>query len=230
MTGSNVAYDRIIGALEARGSTVRVNGTRAMAQCPAHEDRTPSLSLTPIEGQVLANCFAGCDIDDVLGELGLHKRDLYDNRRARPTRTRTRSGARPASWTAAPTRNSVRPAPTSPMGAKSWGRVDTSPLDGAHVVVVPDKDDAGRKYLTDVLTSLQGTTASIRVMHAKVGKDAADHVAAGHGLDDLQPVDIAPAVAGVGRRRRWPRTGSTSRSPRECASGRRWMPTPPPRA
>ncbi len=78
-------------------------------------------------------------------------------------------------------------ATTSPGGASNWGKVDITPLTGADVVVVPDKDEAGARYLRDVLASLEGRAASVRVVRAKVGKDAADHVAAGYGIEDLVP-------------------------------------------
>lgn len=85
-------------------------------------------------------------------------------------------------------------ATTSPMGATNWPKVDVAPLTGAHVVVVPDRDKAGDTYLRDVLASLEGVAASIRVARAKVGKDAADHIAAGHTLDEL--VEDTAAVPG----------------------------------
>ncbi len=89
-------------------------------------------------------------------------------------------------------------ATTSPMGATNWPRVDPTPLTGAHVIVVPDKDKAGDTYLRDVVTSLDGKAASIRVMRAKVGKDAADHIAAGHSLEELveEPTPEAEAAPG----------------------------------
>ena len=89
-------------------------------------------------------------------------------------------------------------ATTSPMGAAGWSKVDASPLAGADVVVVPDRDQAGEQYLRDVLTSLQGVAATVKVARPKLGKDAADHVAAGYGLDDL--IDEQPPQ--VGRRAR----------------------------
>jgi hypothetical protein len=89
-------------------------------------------------------------------------------------------------------------ATTSPMGATNWTKVDPSPLYGAHVVVVPDKDKAGDTYLRDVLLSLDGRAASVRVVRAKVGKDAADHVAAELGLEDF----VEETVPQVGRRAR----------------------------
>ena len=35
-------------------------GTRWIARCPAHEDRSPSLSISERDGRILAHCFAGC--------------------------------------------------------------------------------------------------------------------------------------------------------------------------
>ena len=87
-------------------------------------------------------------------------------------------------------------ATTSPMGASNWPKVDASPLTGAQVVVIPDNDAAGAKYLTAVLASLTGLAASVKVMRAKVGKDAADHVAADLGLDELlEDTTAAPPAA-----------------------------------
>ena len=41
------AYERVVGALRDQGLIVRENGSKAMAQCPAHDDRNPSLSIGP---------------------------------------------------------------------------------------------------------------------------------------------------------------------------------------
>lgn len=49
-----------------------------MACCPAHLDRTPSLSLRELDdGKALIHCFAGCDPMDVLEAIGLRPRDLF---------------------------------------------------------------------------------------------------------------------------------------------------------
>jgi hypothetical protein len=49
-----------------------------MAQCPAHADRTPSLSIMSFpDGNVWLHCFAGCETDDVLDRLGLSYADLF---------------------------------------------------------------------------------------------------------------------------------------------------------
>jgi len=84
-------------------------------------------------------------------------------------------------------------ATTSPMGASNAHRADWSPLHGAHVVLVPDRDQAGKRYASDVLALLDGLAASVRVALPKAGKDAADHVAAGHGLEELVPVELPAA-------------------------------------
>ncbi len=73
----------------------------------------------------------------------------------------------------------------SAMGAGKAHLAELSPLRGKHVVVVADKDDAGRKHAAQVAGLLQGTAASVRIMEAASGKDFADHFAAGLGLDDL---------------------------------------------
>lgn len=46
------------------------HGAYAMARCPAHADRAPSLSLRQGDHRILVHCFAGCANEDVLRELG----------------------------------------------------------------------------------------------------------------------------------------------------------------
>jgi hypothetical protein len=65
-----------------------------MARCPAHEDRTPSLSVTVGDrGSVLLHCFAGCPVDRVLAAMGLTMRDLHPAK-ARAARHDMRRGGR----------------------------------------------------------------------------------------------------------------------------------------
>ena len=42
------------------------SGRHAMVCCPAHEDRTPSLSIRQGRHSILVHCFAGCDGADVM--------------------------------------------------------------------------------------------------------------------------------------------------------------------
>jgi hypothetical protein len=62
----------------------RLNGlkqtgpNRWVARCPAHEDRSPSLSIREVDdGRVLVRCFAGCGAIDVLESLGLNWAALF---------------------------------------------------------------------------------------------------------------------------------------------------------
>ena len=77
---SETAYERLIGALKAQGLTVDANGTRAMAQCPAHDDRNPSFSITDRDDRVLIHCFAGCEPGDILSAIDWTTADLFNNR------------------------------------------------------------------------------------------------------------------------------------------------------
>lgn len=54
----------IAGALHGRRS-----GRGYVAPCPAHDDRSPSLSINEREGRVLVHCFAGCSQADVIAAL-----------------------------------------------------------------------------------------------------------------------------------------------------------------
>ncbi len=56
----------------------RRNGSGWKARCPAHEDRTASLSITPgDDGKTVMYCHAGCANPAILGAVGLHERDLF---------------------------------------------------------------------------------------------------------------------------------------------------------
>src|SRR5262249_9169003 len=49
-----------------------------MANCPAHDDREPSLSISEgNDGRGLLKCLAGCDTNNVLRALGMTLRDLF---------------------------------------------------------------------------------------------------------------------------------------------------------
>ena len=78
---AGTAFARLIEALEHHGQRVTGSGRQRSAQCPAHEDRQPSLSITDAESRVLVKCHGGCDTDDVLAELGLTRADLFSEPR-----------------------------------------------------------------------------------------------------------------------------------------------------
>jgi len=80
-------------------------------------------------------------------------------------------------------------ATTAPQGADSFHKVDVSPLAGHNVAVVVDRDEAGMKWAAQVFRKLLGVAKAVRFFRAKTGKDAADHVAAGYGLDEFERFD-----------------------------------------
>ena len=59
-----------------------LNGKRSgesyLAQCPAHDDRNPSLSISYNGEKVLFHCHAGCTQDDVISAL--RARGLWGNK------------------------------------------------------------------------------------------------------------------------------------------------------
>lgn len=70
------AAERVLGRLV--GVKQSAPG-RWIARCPAHEDRSPSLSVRELEdGRVLLHDFAGCGVEAVLQALGLTLADLFE--------------------------------------------------------------------------------------------------------------------------------------------------------
>lgn len=79
--GGRAAGQRIVEAV----LIPRLDGWRQqcsdqwIARCPAHDDRSPSLSIRYTEDRVLLHCFAGCSAEAVLEALGLRWTDLYSD-------------------------------------------------------------------------------------------------------------------------------------------------------
>lgn len=71
------ATDLILNRLRDRGQEPKRNGSGWMARCPAHDDQTPSLSISEGHGgRALVKCFAGCGTKAIVEGLGLKMRDL----------------------------------------------------------------------------------------------------------------------------------------------------------
>ena len=77
-----IAYDTVRNALESAGKRIQPAGPdRFMAQCPAHDDGRPSLSVRQGDRGVLLYCFAECTLEDIAERLGLTRPDLFDVQR-----------------------------------------------------------------------------------------------------------------------------------------------------
>ena len=74
-----------VADLLARLDGVRARGPgRWSARCPAHEDRSPSLSIREIDdGTILLHDFAGCNALAIVQAIGLEFADLFPARRIR---------------------------------------------------------------------------------------------------------------------------------------------------
>jgi putative DNA primase/helicase len=217
------AFDRVVSAFRDNGLTVvERGGDRAEAQAPGHSGADRSVSLRSIEGRVLMYCHAGEQLDDVLAELGLQTRDLFDSpkgstyeypdgrhvhrspdKRFRQSgNTKGRSLFRADRVTEVDTvfvvegeqdvhavESAGGVAVCSAQGAGKAHLFDWEPLRGRKVVVVRDRDEPGHKHAAQVAELLDGVAASVRIVEAKTGKDAADHLTAGHTLDEFVDVE-----------------------------------------
>jgi len=83
-------------------------------------------------------------------------------------------------------------ATTNPMGAGKWRDEYAQSLLGSGMVeIVEDQDEPGRAHARAVESSLRKAGISARIRRPKAGKDAYDHLAAGHALDDMDIVAYA---------------------------------------
>ena len=87
-TTTTTPVDAVLSRLEG----VRHTGQDQWeARCPAHEDRSPSLSVSVGEGgRALLCCQAGCELDQVVAAIGMTTAELFP---PRPERERSRISA-----------------------------------------------------------------------------------------------------------------------------------------
>ncbi len=222
------AYNTVKDALQAHGYRVKETGQgTAQAQCPAHDDNNPSLSIGPRrDGKgIVLHCHAGCDNRDIVAEIGLTMSDLFDDSGMRA------AYADRADYTYPGGRNVHRKpgkdflqsgnkkdrslfhgdrigdtatvyvcegekdvlaveavggvAVCSAMGAGKADKFDWAVLAGKHAIIIADKDKPGRKHATQIAELVGGVAGSVRIVEAKGGKDAADHIAAGYSIDEF---------------------------------------------
>lgn len=65
----------------SRLDKVRGRNGNWVACCPAHKDRSPSMTIreTP-DGKILIHCFAGCSIGEIAAAMGINLSDLFPPR------------------------------------------------------------------------------------------------------------------------------------------------------
>ena len=94
MTPANEAarrHDRpmsvVLAALHEARKVMRQTARGVIAQCPAHDDATPSCSFDEGDsGNVLVRCHAGCSTEAVVAALGLQMHDLFASSSSAPLR------------------------------------------------------------------------------------------------------------------------------------------------
>jgi len=97
MTGSVDARDRARVIVEKLGGIWR--GSHGECRCPAHDDRSPSLSVRLGDRAILFHCFAGCDIGAILRALrDLHLHDAHPLHLPPSVPQRDRSGLARKLW------------------------------------------------------------------------------------------------------------------------------------
>lgn len=84
-------------------------------------------------------------------------------------------------------------------GAGKWSERHAAWLLGADVVVCRHRDPAGEKHADQVVTSLAGIAASVRLVEPATGNDMAEHLDAGRVLDEVTEVDLPAAPLPVSR-------------------------------
>ena len=82
----NTTATGILDDLHRKLDKSKRTGDKLTARCPAHEDKTPSLSVTigDTGDCVVMHCFTGCATEDVVAALGWTMRDLFVSDATRP--------------------------------------------------------------------------------------------------------------------------------------------------
>lgn len=77
---------------------VSVQGNVAKARCPAHEDETPSLQVNiskRFPDQINVKCYVGCDLNSILGAIGLNPTILYPPEKQKTSSLQVVSSGKP---------------------------------------------------------------------------------------------------------------------------------------
>lgn len=75
----DIPSDSALGRILARAGKHRRSGTGYTACCPAHNDKSPSLSISQGDKGVVLHCHAGCDHKRIVEAWSLTESDLFDS-------------------------------------------------------------------------------------------------------------------------------------------------------
>lgn len=210
-----------------------------VAQCPAHDDRNPSLSISEADGRILVHCHAGCEQDAVINAL--KSRGLWPDQKSEPKRVvvetydysdetgkllyqvcRTEPKGffqrRPDGYGGWINKKSERQvlyrlpelleasivllvegekdvetlrnhgfvATTNAGGANApWLPEYAVALRGRVVILIPDRDRAGRQRVIRIARALQGNVPRLLILELEDGKDVTEWFARGHNELEL---------------------------------------------
>lgn len=73
----------------SRLTKVRGRNGNWVACCPAHDDRSPSMTIRDVDGKILMHCFSGCSIQEITESIGVDLSDLF------PPETKTHDYSKP---------------------------------------------------------------------------------------------------------------------------------------
>jgi hypothetical protein len=80
LSRNNSTGSRVDVLLQHLDKVRRTGPDSWMACCPAHEDRSASLSIRYDGEKTLIHCFAGCSVHEVMGAIGMEITDLFPPR------------------------------------------------------------------------------------------------------------------------------------------------------
>jgi hypothetical protein len=145
LSAVSVVLDRLNG--------VKLNGSGWIARCPAHDDRTPSLSVAEgDDGRVLLRCHRGCETEAILAKLGLELRDLFaaegEGGGSTPQTSRrvvrlVRVDGKPVDQTGGPTLEALAEAKRLPVELLAELGCETVRYSGPAMVQIPYGDESG---------------------------------------------------------------------------------------
>ena len=116
---------------------------RWQARCPAHQDRSPSLSIHEgYDGRTLLHCFAGCPLDAILAALKLARRDLFA---AGPPSLKQAAALRTAQEVRLQAARAERKARLAALDHMERLQAVVNAL-GAKLARLPDDDEQGAKW------------------------------------------------------------------------------------